>query len=198
MTVPRNDYSVFLSERTTMWYFKFCEHRISFLWFLRGKRTTIAALILCVAIIAGMLAACGSAATRQVQHSTKTPIPTPKTQPTAVSTPLPTIQPTQLPAAPAILDLQPASMSLLGHRDCQKTTAYICLARVLSRASNQSYLNWSSYTDVPGHIVFNPSSGSLPPGQSVVVTITVPLNACTAGLFYFRGPINTHTITWAC
>jgi hypothetical protein len=189
-----------------MWYFKFYEQRISFLRFLRGKRITTTALILCVAIVAGMLTACGSAATGQVQHLAKTPTPTliptptptPMIQPTPTPTPLPTVLPTQPPAAPAILDLQPASMSLLGHRDCQKTTAYICLARVLSRTSNQSYLNWSSYTDVPGQIVFNPSSGSLPPGQSVVVSITVPLNACTPGLFYFRGPINTHTITWAC
>jgi hypothetical protein len=189
-----------------MWYFKFYGHQISFLRFFRGKRTTTVALILCVATVVGMLTACGSAATGQVQHLTKTPMPTlvptptltPTTQPTVVPTPRPVAPPTQPPAAPAILDLQPASMSLLGHRDCQKTTAYTCQARVLSRASNQSYLDWSSYTDVPGYIVFNPSSGSLPPGQSVVVTITVPLNACTPGLFYFRGPINTHTITWAC
>jgi hypothetical protein len=31
-----------------------------------------------------------------------------------------------------------------------------------------------------------------------LVTITVPFTACTQGLFFFRGPINTHTITWAC
>jgi hypothetical protein len=30
------------------------------------------------------------------------------------------------------------------------------------------------------------------------VTITVPFNACTPGLFFFQGPVNTHTITWAC
>jgi len=36
------------------------------------------------------------------------------------------------------------------------------------------------------------------PGQSVLVTITVLFNDCTPGLFFFRGPINTHTITWAC
>ena len=195
-----------------MWHLKFCEHRISLLWFLKGKRTPIVAIILCVAIVASMLTACGSAATGRVQHSTKTPtptlVPTPTTQPpatpTSVPTPLPTPPPTQAPApaqvpsAPAILDLQPASMSLLGHRDCQKTTVFVCFARVLSRASNQSNLNWSAYTNVQGHIAFSPSSGSLPPGQSVVVTITVPLNACTPGLFYFQGPINTHTITWAC
>jgi hypothetical protein len=184
-----------------MWYFKFYEHRICLLWFLRVRRTLTVATILCIVIVASMLTACGSA-TGQVPHATKTPTPTsvPTPTPTATPTLVPTPSPTQasVPAQPAILDLQPASMSFLGHRDCQKNAAYVCLARVLSRASNQSDLNWSTYTDVPGHIVFNPPSGNLPPGQSVVVTITVPLNACTPGLFYFRGPINTHTITWAC
>jgi len=187
-----------------MWYFKFYEHQVSLLWFLKARRTLTVATILCIVIVASMLTACGSATTGQVPHSAKTPTPTPVPSPTAtptlVPTPLPTSPPTEapVPAQPAILDLQPASMSFLGHRDCQKNTAYVCLARVLSRASNQSNLNWSTYTDVPGHIVFDPPSGNLPPGQSVVVMITVPLNACTSGLFYFRGPINTHTITWAC
>jgi|GEM_PF-764937 len=208
MLAPRLVTMVFLSERTAMWHFKFYEHRSNNLWFLRGRRTLTIAIILCIIIAVGMLTACGSASTGQIQHSTKTPVPTPVSTPTAtptlVPTPLPTSLPTEVPvpaqpsSAPAILDLQPASMSILGHRDCQKNTAFVCFARVLSRASNQSNLNWSAYTDVPGNIVFNPSSGSVPPGQSVLVTITVPLNACTPGLFYFRGPINTHTITWAC
>lgn len=191
MLAPRLVTMVFLSERTTrttMWHFKFYERQSNILWFLRGRLTLTIAIILCVA---GMLTACGSASTGQIQHSTKTPTPTLVLTPIAtlspVPTPLPTSPPTKAPvpaqpsSAPAILDLQPASMSILGHRDCQKNTAFVCFARVLSRANNQSNLNWSAYTDVPGNIVFNPSSGSLPPGQSVVVTITVPLNACTPG-----------------
>ncbi len=46
--------------------------------------------------------------------------------------------------------------------------------------------------------VFSPASGVLAPGQSVLVTIMVPLTACTPGLFFIRGLINTHTIIWAC
>src|SRR5579859_8095768 len=153
-----------------MWHFKFYEHRSNILWFLRGRRALTIAIILCIIIATGMLTACGSASTGQIQHSTKTPVPTPVSTPTAtpplVPTSLPTSLPTEVPvpaqpsSAPAILDLQPASMSILGHRDCQKNTAFVCFARVLSRASNQSNLNWSAYTDVPGNIVFNPSSGS--------------------------------------
>ena len=89
-------------------------------------------------------------------------------------------------------------MSIVGHLDCNKNGAFICFARVLSRTSNQSNLHWLAFTNVPGQITFSPSSGVLAPGQSVLVTITVPFNACTPGLFFFRGPINTHTITWAC
>lgn len=90
-------------------------------------------------------------------------------------------------------------MSLVGHLDCQNTNGvYLCKARVLSRASNASNLHWTAFTNVPGHITFSPVSGVLAPGQSVFVTISVPTNACTRGLFFFRGPINTHTITWAC
>lgn len=89
-------------------------------------------------------------------------------------------------------------MSIVGHLDCQRTTVYVCQARVLSRAGNQSNLHWIAFTNIPGHIVFSPASGSLAPGHSVFVTIFVPFTACTRGLFFFQGPINTHTITWAC
>jgi hypothetical protein len=99
---------------------------------------------------------------------------------------------------PPILDLQPLSMSIVGHLDCNKNGAYVCFARVLARASNQSNLNWTAFTNVPGHITFSPAGGVLAPGRSILVTITVPFNACTPGLFFFRGPANTHTITWAC
>jgi hypothetical protein len=124
-----------------------------------------------------------------------TPTFTPKPTPTPTVAP----QPTQQPAsAPAILDLRPLSMSIVGHLDCQKKGAFVCLARVLSSSNNQSDLHWFAFTNVPGNIGFSPASGVLAPGQSVLVTITVPFSACTQGLFFFRGPVNTHTITWGC
>jgi hypothetical protein len=69
---------------------------------------------------------------------------------------------------------------------------------VLSRASNQSDQHWVAFTNVPGGVSFSPASGVLTPGQSLLVTIRVPFNACTQGLFFFQEPINTQTITWAC
>jgi hypothetical protein len=184
--------------------------------FATGMPTKMLVTVLGIVLVGSMLAACGAAATvvkatpsptpTHVIAPTPTPAftPTPKPSPTPVPMPKPTptqvpsVPPTPVPAAPAILDLRPLSMSIVGHLDCQKNGAYSCLARVLSRASNQSNLNWTAFSNVPGGITFSPASGILAPGQSVLVTITVPFTSCTPGLFFFRGPVNTHTITWAC
>ena len=167
-------------------------------------------IVLCLAILMIALASCGSVAAGQI--TTVTPTPTLASSTTAIPTHVPTFTPKLTPtptvvpqptqpsptSTPAILDLQPLSMSIVGHLDCQKKGTFVCFARVLSRSSNQSNLHWFAYTNVPGNISFSPVSGVLAPGQSVLVTITVPFSACTPGLFFFRGPVNTHTITWAC
>lgn len=173
-------------------------------------------VVLWIVFVSSMLAGCGAAAATVKATPSPTPVrvivptpvstftPEPTPSPTRVPTPTPTLTPvppappTPAPAALAILDLQPASMSIVGHLDCRKNGAFICFARVLSRASNASNLSWTAFTNVPGNIAFSPASGVLAPGQSVQVTITVPFSACTPGLFFFRGPANTHTITWAC
>ena len=180
--------------------------------FCKGFLNNNSVIMLCLALLIIVLASCGSAAAGQTSIVTPTPtlVPSPTAIPTHVLTPTPTLRPTPTPteapqptqppstSAPAILDLQPLSMSIVGHLDCQKNGKFICFARVLSRSSNQSNLHWSAFTNVPGNIGFSPVSGVLAAGQSVLVTISVPFNACTAGLFFFRGPVNTHTITWAC
>ncbi len=190
----------------------------TFITFLSLKCKNV--LILSLIFISTLLTACSSTSvstpTAKVTEQSQPTVPvTPTTMPTATPIPHPKptheatrvyvkAQPTSPPpvtqpsSAPAILDLQPASMSIVGHLDCKKTTTFTCFARVLSRSDNQSALNWSAFTNVPGGITFSPASGALAPGQSILVTIIVPTNACTPGLFFFRGPINTHTITWAC
>ncbi len=199
--------------------------KLSTLYSRNGTLMRIIVAVLCTVIVGSFLAACGS--TASAVQSTPTPKPAPTLAPTPTITLVPTTKPTPPPApasqqapaivqasappapvptspppaltgAPAILDLRPLSMSIVGHLDCQKNGAYVCFARVLSRPNAQSNLHWFAFTNVPGHITFSPQSGVLAPGQSVLVTITVPFNACTPGLFFFRGPINTHTITWAC
>jgi len=169
-----------------------------------GTRTKVTVMFACLALISSLLAACGSSATAVQSRPSPAPThiirptPSPVVTPTPVAKPVPIRTPAPVQGAPAILDLRPLSMSLVGHLDCQKNGAFVCLARVLSGSNNQSNLHWTAFTNVPGHIVFSPSSGVLAPGQSVLVTITVPFTACTPGLFFFQGPVNTHTITWAC
>jgi hypothetical protein len=184
--------------------------------------TKMMMMFLGIAIISSMVAACGGvsavaakpapASTHAIAPTptprpaqTPTPKPTPKSIPTptpapvqATPSPAPTPTPAPVQAPPAVLDLRPSSMSIVGHLDCQRNGAFVCFARVLSSSSNQSDLHWTAFTNVPGGVTFSPASGVLAPGQSVLVTITVPFNACTPGLFFFQGPINTHTITWAC
>lgn len=198
-----------------MWHLKFRGLVARLLPSHRGIQRNNVVVVLCLVIVIIVLASCGSVATGQARPVTPTPTlaptptalptraptPRPTHAPTPAPTPIPTPQPTVVPPpapAPAILDLRPLSMSIVGHLDCQKNGAFVCFARVLSRSSNQSNLHWVAFTNVPGSIAFSPASGVLVPGQSVLVTITVPLNACTPGLFFFQGPINTHTITWAC
>jgi hypothetical protein len=176
-------------------------------------------VVLCIIIAASiLLSSCGSVATGQTLHAgstptatlaptptaipTQAPTPKPTPKPTPRPTPTPTFvpQPTQPPSqpAPAILDVRPSSMSIVGHLDCNRSGAFICFARVLSGTGNRSNLNWYAYTNVPGGVTFSPVRGVLAPGQSVLITITVPFNACIQGLFFFQGPVNTHTISWAC
>jgi hypothetical protein len=168
-------------------------------------------IVPCIVILMIILASCGSLAAGQTTSVTPVPtlassptvipthVPTPTFTPKPTPTPTEVPQPTQQPtSASAILDLQPLSMSIVGHLDCQKKGEFVCLARVLSRSTNQGDLHWTAFTNVPGNIGFSPVSSILAPGQSVLVTITVPFSACTPGLFFFRGPVNTHTITWAC
>lgn len=199
---------VYRSGRNTMRQLNFRGLIARFTQSHKGTRSNSSVVICCLVLFIIVLSACGSTVTGQT--STVTPAPTltpsPTASPTHVPTPTPTptpteaLQPTQPSStpAPAILDLQPLSMSIVGHLDCQKNGKFVCFARVLSRSSNQSDLHWTAFTNVPGNIGFSPVSGVLAAGQSVLVTITVPFNACTPGLFFFRGPVNTHTITWAC
>jgi hypothetical protein len=151
-----------------------------------------AALLVYALLIASILAACGAASTRLASHAVASPTPAPTLTPTVTPQPNPPL------SATAILDVRPASMSLVGHLNCTRGTAYTCPAEVLARSSNQGSLRWFASTSVPGQVVFNPSSGVLAPGQQVMVTITVPLGDCTRGLFFFHGPANTHSIGWTC
>jgi hypothetical protein len=176
-------------------------HRMQF-----ARKLTV---IFCCSLIACLLAACGSSPAASNQPAptlTPTPtfIPTPTDTPGLTPTPTPqpptpTPQPpapTQPPPAP-ILDVAPSSMSIVGHLDCSKTTSvFVCQAAVISGASNQTALHWVAFANISG-VGFIPSQGSLSPGTRVILTIKIPVHECS-GTFFFRGPANTHTISWQC
>ncbi len=173
-----------------------------------AKQMLAISSIASIALLIALLAGCGATVQRQriqarAPQVSPTPAPMLDPSPTPAPTVTPTPRPTAVPQPPApaplpTLDVRPASMSIVGHLDCTQKGAYICQAAVISPSSNQQGLRWSSSTSVPGRIALSPASGVLAPGQSVLVTITVPFGDCTPGLFAFHGPINTHTISWAC
>lgn len=159
-------------------------------------------------LVSALLVSCGGPAPVQSVHPIPTTTPTPTPTPTLVPTPTPTPSPTPTrtpvpkkrpPQGPVILDLQPASMSFVGHLDCPISHGtYVCHARVLSRASNPGPLAWTAFVNFANDVTFRPGNGTLAPGTSVDVFIHIPTRDCARGLFFFQGPANTHTITWAC
>jgi hypothetical protein len=172
----------------------------------------LAVICWCVLLIL-LLAACGSSPTASNQNPpaptatllpTSTNAPTPTAAPTLPPTPKLTPPPTPIlaptpppPPAASILDVAPASMSIVGHFDCIRTaTVFICQAAVISRARNQATLHWAAFANF-GKVGFAPAVGNLAPGTRIILTIRIPVNEC-AGTFFFQGPVNTHTISWQC
>src|SRR5690349_15450480 len=85
------------------------------------RSTRTSPVLCCLALVMLALAACGSAATAQVHQTAPAPVtasPTPASLATSQPTPAPTPSATPPPSAPVILDVRPASMSLVGHLDC--------------------------------------------------------------------------------
>lgn len=165
-------------------------------------------------LISVLLASCGGPATTQKPTqskptatvtssptrttSTSTATPTHTAPPTLTPTPTPTPFP-PLQQGSVILDLKPASTSIVGKTNCIDLGGlFNCHTQIFSKASNPGPLHWTASTDMPGQITFSPSIGTLAPGQSILVTIFVPDTDCTHGQFFFRGQSNMHTITWAC
>lgn len=195
-----------------MWHLPF--HRGAS--FPTRARTNILVSLSATILIGMLLAACGGPATTAqatpppLVPLTPTATATPSPTPTLVPTPTPTPVPTQAPAptqpppphnGPAILDLTPASMSIVGHLDCADIShVFSCQARVLSRSSNQNLLKWTASNNFASNVSFSPRGGTLSPGTSVIVTIFVPDTDCGKrdALFIFTGQSNQHTITWAC
>jgi len=101
-------------------------------------------------------------------------------------------------AAP-ILSVKPTSI-FANHQQCIPSTAgfYTCSVVLINTSTNLS-LNWSATSSGLKGIVFYPGSGTLPPGQTILVKITVPYSNCpTKGILIFTGPGNTVNVTLYC
>lgn len=202
-----------------MWHFTFKKFAPSSIH--RHRRVNLFVSLSGIILIGVLLAACGGPATTAQATPTPpplvqltaatTPSPTPTIAPTDTPTPVPTVAPTQPPPTPtppphsgpgpAVLDLTPASMSIVGHLDCTLIGGmFNCQARVAAPSSNQHPLVWAASDNFANNVTFSPRSGSLSPGTSVTVSIFVPQGDCGVhnALFIFKGQSNIHTITWAC
>lgn len=175
----------------------------------RGRRINIAITILSIILACSILAACGGSApttsaatptaTAIAPTPTDTPTPTPTPTPAPTPTPTPVPAPTQPPPqpSPAFLGLTPASMFIGGSSCTQTATVFICSQPVVTNLSTNQNMSWSDFANFPG-VSFSPGGGTLGPGQSVRVTVTIPRAGCGTGTLFFKGPLNTHTIAWNC
>jgi hypothetical protein len=70
---------------------------------------------------------------------------------------------------------------------------------LLTNNSNTASLHWSANSGING-VSFSPARGTLLPGQSVPVQISVPQSNCPirGSTLTFTGPANTVTVTWSC
>ncbi len=125
------------------------------------------------------------------------PAPVPPT-PTPTPTPVPPT-PTPTPTlTPPVLSVSPGNFKLPGDPNCSydsKAGFWNCAA-VLAN-SGQSDLNWSASSNTPG-VIFNPSSGTLPSGITMPVTISVPGYSCANPTLTFSGPVNSVSVSVSC
>jgi hypothetical protein len=121
-------------------------------------------------------------------NATSTPIPTPTSLPTQTPTPTPTPTP---PHGPAI------SIANLTPSQCSTTNqGWTCTETLSEDQNNTGSLPWSASSGTAG-VTFNPSSGTLSPGKTKLVTIAIPLSDCN-DTFTFKGPIDSSNATWNC
>lgn len=117
-------------------------------------------------------------------NATPTPIPTPTSQPT----PTPTQSP---PHGPGV------TVGSLTPSQCLATNqGWTCTETLSEDQNNTSNLPWSASTGTAG-VTINPPNGNLSPGNTIQVSIAIPLSDCS-DTFAFKGPISTANVTWNC
>ncbi len=125
---------------------------------------------------------------------TATPSPTPTPTPVIIPTPTPRPTPTPTPTPkPPKLSVSPTSFNLPNDPNCKGSptggswTCYTTLTNVGKKS-----LTWSESGNAPS---VKPSSGTLSPGASVRVAITV---GCSSYTVTFSGPANSVAVNVTC
>jgi len=68
-----------------------------------------------------------------------------------------------------------------------------------SSKSAQANLNWSASSGGVNGVTFSQASGTLSPGQTAQVSVSIPNTACPAQAdFTFTGPGNATNVLWSC
>jgi len=120
-----------------------------------------------------------------------TPTPTPTSQPTPIPTPATPTPTTSPPRGPGV------TASSLAPSQCSTTNqGWTCTETLAEDQNNTGNLPWSASTGTAG-VTFNPSSGTLSPGQTTQVSIAIPLSDCS-DTFGFKGPVDAANVTWNC
>ena len=81
----------------------------------------------------------------------------------------------------------------------QSDDGWTCTAMLRSDNNARGDLDWSASasSNLPD-VTFTPSSGTVPVGQSVPVSIFVPNGDCEDGSFSFSGPADPLSVPWRC
>ena len=90
---------------------------------------------------------------------------------------------------------------IFANRQCkpdQTGGLWVCYVSLTNTSTNLS-LGWSATSSGINGVNFNPSRGTLSPGQTISVQITVPISDCpTKGTLTFTGPGNAVNVEWYC
>src|SRR5713101_6165090 len=105
------------------------------------------------------------------------------------------------PPPPPTLASSPGSFTVPGDPNCtyNASTGWTCVVSLSSSQSAQANLNWTASSSGVNGVTFSQASGTLSPGQTAQVSITIPNMACPAQAdFTFTGPGNATNVLWSC
>jgi len=105
------------------------------------------------------------------------------------------------PPPPPTLASSPGSFNVPGDPNCtyNANTGWTCVVSLSSSQSAQANLNWIASSSGVNGVTFSQASGTLSPGQTAQVSVSIPNTACPSQAdFTFTGPGNATNVLWSC